>query len=647
MNRRSLITVAAFAISLFVVLLGVGWISSAALDLVEREAEARRQAAIEENVRLALWRMDSALAPLVANESARPYFTYTSFYPAGRSYDRMFAAVDESEPLIPSPLLDEYVDYVLLHFQIDAQGNVSSPSAPQGKLRSMALRGHLDNEALLLRERRLGELRSILEKENLTAKLSLEEAPDTTVARALAPPKQKAAQKAPPQIVAALTNEAPVQQEQVVQRGKNSNEWMMRSQAVQQASSYNNPGRQSLNAPQNAQADQIKAGLADGNQDRNQGAVGGEDAQKQQVETPRMRSPRSVSVGNVRQGPLTPLWVKGALLLARRVRIQNADFVQGVWLDWSSVRENLLSTVRDLLPEAELRAIEATNQDDQRRLASVPAYLVAGTVSVETPELGTPIRFILAIAWSGVLLAAAAVAALMFGTMALSERRGAFVSAVTHELRTPLTTFRMYSEMLADGMVRDEAKRASYLDTLKKEAVRLSHLVENVLAYARIERGRHTGRVETLPVADTISRVVDRLKDRAAQAKMTIDLHLPEDAGSIRADATAVEQILFNLVDNACKYAATATDRSIRIDVEKRSGNVQFHVRDHGPGIDKKAKRRLFAPFSRSAEAAAGSAPGVGLGLALSRRLARTMGGDLVLEDQKSGASFALTLPAA
>ncbi len=72
------------------------------------------------------------------------------------------------------------------------------------------------------------------------------------------------------------------------------------------------------------------------------------------------------------------------------------------------------------------------------------------------------------------------------GVLALSERRASFVSAVTHELRSPLTTFRMYAEMLAEGMVRDEQQRDRYLSTLRQEADRLSHLVDNVLQYARL-----------------------------------------------------------------------------------------------------------------------------------------------------------------
>jgi len=107
-----------------------------------------------------------------------------------------------------------------------------------------------------------------------------------------------------------------------------------------------------------------------------------------------------------------------------------------------------------------------------------------------------------------------------------------------------------------------------------------------------------------------------------------------------------VESILFNLVDNAAKYASRAADRRIHLEARAAAGRLEIRVRDHGPGIAE--PERLFRPFSRSAREAAGSSPGVGLGLALSRRLARAMGGDLRLDRTVAdGACFDLRLPLA
>src|SRR5208337_3642808 len=120
---------------------------------------------------------------------------------------------------------------------------------------------------------------------------------------------------------------------------------------------------------------------------------------------------------------------------------------------------------------------------------------------------------ILPVAWACVLLAAGAVAALLANVMRLGQRRADFVSAVTHELRTPLTTFHMYTEMLSEGMVTDPQQQRDYLTTLRLEASRLSHLVENVLAFARLERRRVNG-LEPATVASLLA-CRERLADRA------------------------------------------------------------------------------------------------------------------------------------
>jgi signal transduction histidine kinase len=140
-----------------------------------------------------------------------------------------------------------------------------------------------------------------------------------------------------------------------------------------------------------------------------------------------------------------------------------------------------------------------------------------------------------------------------------------------------------------------------------------------------------------------VARAEGQLRERAAQSLLDLSVDVPEDLAKVRvrADPGAVEQVLFNLVDNAGKYAGKAAERRLHIEVRPWARGAAIRVRDHGPGIAD--LRHLFHPFSRSAREAAGSAPGVGLGLALSRRLARAMGGDLVL-DRSSGDGACLEL---
>src|SRR5690606_171222 len=128
-----------------------------------------------------------------------------------------------------------------------------------------------------------------------------------------------------------------------------------------------------------------------------------------------------------------------------------------------------------------------------------------GTLPLVGSAGWSPTQIAVGLAW---LVAACVVLAAYFilrATFELAQRRGAFVSAVTHELRTPLTTFRMYTDMLGEDMVESEAQRSRYVETLRREAKRLDHLVENVLAYARIEDRRAEQRKERLPVSELLA----------------------------------------------------------------------------------------------------------------------------------------------
>ena len=272
---------------------------------------------------------------------------------------------------------------------------------------------------------------------------------------------------------------------------------------------------------------------------------------------------------------MTPLWIDGRLILARRISAGGREYIQGCLLDWPAIKTSLLEAIADLLPAADLvPVVDMPNNEGGRLLAALPVRLVPGPLSGENNGAISPILISLTAAWACMLMAAVAVAGLLGGVIRLSQRRATFVSAVTHELRTPLTTFQMYAEMLAEGMVVDEQKRREYLNTLRAESIRLTHLVENVLAYARLERGRTDRRLESIGLEDLLSAFKDRLAGRAEQAGMKLCLEMPAEisAETVRANIAAVEQILFNLVDNACKYASSAVDKRIDLSCRVKDG---------------------------------------------------------------------------
>jgi signal transduction histidine kinase len=320
-------------------------------------------------------------------------------------------------------------------------------------------------------------------------------------------------------------------------------------------------------------------------------------------------------------------------------------------VDWEKFAPDLLARVQDIFPDATLVAATqpaSAEKVDPRMLATIPARMVIKEDSMRPAPLpwNTPIRISLIVAWASAAAAALAVGLLLKGVLDLSDRRAAFVSTVTHELRTPLTTFRMYSEMLADGMVQSPEAQKQYLDTLVAEADRLGHLIENVLAYARLERQLSPKEARTLTVAELLERSVPGLERRVKQGGYGLRIQIPEDVQPLtcRIDTIAVHQILLNLVDNACKYAKT----DITLTAARCGPFLHLAVSDTGPGLDPAQAARLFTAFSKSRDDAV---PGIGLGLYLSRRLARQLGGDLVLSASAGGhatacgASFVFSIP--
>jgi signal transduction histidine kinase len=580
------------------------WVTVLALRLEAGEARALEDARFQESVRLALWRMDSWLGPLLASEAARPYFEYQPYYPQNRAYTRVLSQIRPGEVLTPSPLLTFRSEFFPLHFQVDGAA-VTSPQVPEGSQQELA-------ESTLLPTERLGENGAVLEHVRTLWR------PETAAARVNL-------------IEGCVTSAEPRQWQQAQQRGQVALPAQQLDQQAQVAMTQEEFSQRFTNY----RDQQIKN--ADANVNANEAA---------QPPLPEQA---------VQLGPLVPVWLApGELAFVRRVQMGKRMLHQGLLVDWPRLRDALVGRARDLLPGASLRpAAEAalTEHHGGRRLATVPAELDAPPpVPAPIPFL-TPTRITLGLAWLGVLAAIVAVGFTLRSSIDFGERRSRFASAVTHELRTPLTTFRLYSEMLADGLVRDPEKREVYFRTLKDESTRLATLVENVLAYARLEEGRLPRRRERLPADALVARSLPALERRAADAGLRIETALGDGAGAlvVDVDPEAVGQVLFNLVDNACKYAAgEGRPGAIRLEVAERGGEVALSVRDQGPGIGEGAARRLFVPFDRGDRGPGDTIPGVGLGLALSRGLARDQGGDLALvRDGAPGACFVLTLPKA
>ena len=614
-----------FAVCTLLVLAAMGWVSRQAITSDLKRSQAEWEMQREQQVSLALWRMDTMLAPLIAEEAARPHYFFDSFLAVDSAAGEFGGMTGAQARWQPSPLLNP-TGNVLLNFENSGTGNWKSPQVPDKEFQELAATNGLSPQQLEFNRRRLSQLAREIDLENLLAQLPQEQVPNQPAN--VAPEDQQAA-------VATLPNE-----EDSLGRGGEP----LRDQSSADAQQIALPKASQNKLSGYGKRSSRFQGIAQQEFAKQRGSRGGYGGEYG-VSPPTI--PTSFVDAAVTEGLSRPLWVGDQLLLARRIVRDGQEGVQGSWLNWTSIKQELLTEVEDLFPRADLKPLSDPEQGDPARmLAGLPVELaIPSSVGVYT--LSSALRWTLGLGWIAILASLIAVAALLWGVVALSERRAAFVSSVTHELRTPLTTFRMYADMLARDMVPSASKRHEYLETLQREAERLTHLVENVLSYARLERGRAGNTREQTTVGALVDRQVARLTDRAAQADMSVEFVIDDQAreSQLTTDVGVVEQILFNLVDNATKYAAGADDRRIVCTAQVAAGRVQLTIRDFGPGFDSKRQMTRPRPFSKTAEQAAVSAPGVGLGLALCRRLAKQLGGRLEISASDSGGIVRLELP--
>lgn len=646
---------AAFLIIAGLVAGGLGWATDAALSLERERHEQRAREERDGRVRLALWRLDSRVAPLLSREDARPFNHYSAVYAPALAFNSVAACMPPGTVMEPSPLLTaELPPWMRLHFQADATGWVS----PQVLSPSLTRLLHNRRVATALpnvtpeRKQVLAELARGIPASTLLQTARKYTAPATIRDTAL--------------LVSATNNDIAnysglAQSAEPAQQQANS-EYRTRS-------GYRNRLMYEGKNPQRYDRKLALNSIGNGEVWFKKNWPGGLPVGK--VTPPRepltkpAGGPASLSVVPgptpaastevlVKLSPMVPRWVSAAggreeLLVFRLVHIENKDVCQGVLLDGTSLQEVLAAEVKDLFPDARLVPVrEEVPSQPERTMTTLPLRLEIGPAEPVAAEAGwTPLRVGLALAWTAALVALLAVGLGGWSLIDLSERRIRFVSAVTHELRTPLTTLRLYLDMLLNGLVRDEQQRGEYIRTLHAEADRLNRLVGNVLDFSRLEKQRPHLVKTPVAVGDLLGPLQATWHNRCQDAgkELVVDNQLGPEV-TLVTDGELLQQALGNLIDNSCKYSRQAEDRRLWVRACAEGRRLVFEVEDRGPGVPAGERRSIFRPFrrGRGVDATAG---GVGLGLALSRRWVRLLGGRLTLREAppEGGACFRLEFP--
>lgn len=224
--------------------------------------------------------------------------------------------------------------------------------------------------------------------------------------------------------------------------------------------------------------------------------------------------------------------------------------------------------------------------------------------------------------------------------IAAARMQSEFVAAVSHEFRTPLTALRQFTDMLLERSTLSEAQRRTCYEAQARSTERLSRLVESLLDFRRMEAGARPYVMEMLDAGELMGRVAEEFRRESGA-----EVRVPEQRGiMMQADAGALSLALWNLLDNAAKYAAGAP---IDLSVRRDNGGVRISVADRGPGIAPSDQRRIFERFVRGSNVEGAGVKGMGIGLAMVKHIAEAHRGRVELESTLgAGSRFTLVLPA-
>jgi signal transduction histidine kinase len=230
---------------------------------------------------------------------------------------------------------------------------------------------------------------------------------------------------------------------------------------------------------------------------------------------------------------------------------------------------------------------------------------------------------------------------------AAGRAKSEFLASMSHELRTPLNAIGGYAELLEMGLVGSiNPTQQDYLSRIRASQQHLLRIINDLLNYSQIEAGKLVYERRPVPLSDVLDVVVNMMAIQAAAKHISLERGECPPHIAAMGDRLKIDQIVLNLVSNAVKF--TPADGAIVVDCTVQGDMTAVAVRDTGPGIPADSREKIFEPFVQLGRSLSSGHEGAGLGLAISRDLARAMGGDLTVTSAPGeGSVFTLTLPRA
>jgi signal transduction histidine kinase len=222
--------------------------------------------------------------------------------------------------------------------------------------------------------------------------------------------------------------------------------------------------------------------------------------------------------------------------------------------------------------------------------------------------------------------------------------KSSFMSTVSHEFKSPLTSIRQMTEMLVRDRVPSLERKQKYYSTILQQSERLSHLIDNILDFTKMEEGHKGFCFEKADIIPAVRDIVELFREVMANKGFQINLAIPEVLPHVVVDREAVELVVYNLIDNACKYSGES--KVIDIQLFQADRNIIISVRDYGIGIRKEDQEKIFSRFYRAGEELTQSVKGSGIGLAIVKQIVDAHKGEITVDSTPgNGSIFSVKLP--
>ncbi len=371
----------------------------------------------------------------------------------------------------------------------------------------------------------------------------------------------------------------------------------------------------------------------------------------------------------VEVAPLQSVFISdGQFFIFRRIAISNQIFRQGFVLKVRPFLHHMAATIFEPQPMSGFTGLSLQVMNNGRKNdvvqagtpVSTPDFITQRTFPAPFDFLSAAVRadtmpvspvrrtlnMALVVLGLVMLLGLVAIYQSARTVVDLSERRSQFVSSVTHELKTPLTNIRMYIEMLEQGIAATPEREQDYFQILGSESARLSRLINNVLELAKLEKKQRHFDLQQGDFQEVLTEVHSVMTHKLGQEGFTLETDAI-DGLQFAYDREVMIQILINLIENSIKFGRNSPQRGITIGAVQQEAWVRISVSDTGPGIPRKALKRVFDDFYRVDNDLTRATGGTGIGLALVKKFISAMGGRVQATNNSGpGCTITLSLPA-